>query len=150
MKIGDVVANFWKRVNKFGPLPENSPGLGPCWLWQGAPQKKGYGRVRISGKMLMVHRYSYELANGPIPDGLTLDHLCRTRLCVRPSHLEPVTNAVNIARGEGLSTVNTAKTHCPKGHPFDAVTRHGRERYCRRCRQAYDYVRYHGVPKETT
>lgn len=149
-RLRDVIANFWKRVNKNGAIPEYRPELGPCWLWLGAPQKKGYGRIRIGGKLLTVHRYAYELLKAPIPHGLTLDHLCRVRLCVRPSHLEPVTSAVNTQRGVGITATNAAKTHCPKGHPYDGINHRvrGHERICLRCRQDYDYKRYHGRPRE--
>jgi hypothetical protein len=66
-----------------------------CWLWKGSLSKEGYGRVRRHG---WAHREMYELLVGPIPDGLTLDHLCRTTRCVNPSHLEPVTFEENVRR----------------------------------------------------
>lgn len=66
--------------------------------------------------MAVSHRYSYEELIGPVPTGLTLDHLCRNRACVNPSHLEPVTHRVNILRGESPSAKNAVKTHCPAGH----------------------------------
>jgi hypothetical protein len=69
-----------------------------CWVWQGARYRTGYGCVRRSGRNLHAHRYTYEKANGPIPPGLELDHLCRNRACVNPDHLEPVTHAVNMQR----------------------------------------------------
>lgn len=68
-----------------------------CWPWRGAIQSKGYGMV---GHRL-VHRVVYELVHGPIPAGLTIDHLCRNRACANPSHLEAVTMKVNYDRGEG-------------------------------------------------
>lgn len=72
---------------------------GDCWMWNGAKNERGYGLVFRSGRAVRVHRYIYEAFNGPIPAGLQLDHLCRQRLCVRPRHLEPVTNRVNVLRG---------------------------------------------------
>jgi hypothetical protein len=69
-----------------------------CWLWNGRPGRNGYGRISIGNRVLYVHRVSYEHHVGPIPAGLTIDHLCRVRLCVRPDHLEPVTRAENTRR----------------------------------------------------
>lgn len=71
-----------------------------CWVWQGVPDgSNGYGRLRVEGRRTPAHRYFYERANGPVPNGLVLDHLCRTPLCVNPDHLEPVTIAENTRRG---------------------------------------------------
>lgn len=75
-----------------------------CWNWTGQTSgvRMRYGYLRDpkgSGCMAMAHRVIYEMARGPIPDGLFLDHLCRNSLCVNPDHLEPVTNAQNLRRG---------------------------------------------------
>lgn len=70
---------------------------GECWLWKGSFNSHGYGRFGHPAKM--AHRLVYEMYRGPIPEGLHLDHLCRTKACVNPAHLEPVTPAVNIQRG---------------------------------------------------
>jgi hypothetical protein len=101
---------FWAKINK--------EGLGGCWLWMGATTgKSGYGRIYVQRRMVLAHRFAYELTTGPIPAGMDLDHLCRTRLCVNPAHLEPVTHHENVLRGEG-GAHHAAKTHCPKGHPY--------------------------------
>ena len=71
-----------------------------CWLWQGGKNHKGYGYISVDGKMKSVHRVSYELLVGKIPDGLQLDHLCKIRNCVKPEHLDPVTLQENIKRGD--------------------------------------------------
>jgi hypothetical protein len=76
------------------------PKLGECWVWLSRLNRNGYGRLKWEGRDLMAHRLSYEVHVGPIPDGLVLDHLCRVRCCVNPSHLEPVTVQVNTPRGE--------------------------------------------------
>ena len=68
-----------------------------CWLWQGA-KKQGYGMKKINGKTWSVHRYYYQKMNGPIPPGLTIDHLCRNRSCYNPAHLEAVTQRENVKR----------------------------------------------------
>ena len=61
---------------------------------------------------------AYELLVGPIPEYLTLDHLCRVRNCVNPAHLEPVTSAENILRGMSSPAQNARKTECLNGHAF--------------------------------
>lgn len=89
-----------------------------CLIWIGATSK-GYGKATIKGKNRYAHRLSYRYYVGVIPDGFTLDHLCRNTLCVAPSHLEAVTSKVNILRGVGPAAVNSRKTHCPLGHSLD-------------------------------
>jgi hypothetical protein len=76
------------------------------------------------------------LVNGPIPDGLHLDHLCKVRNCVRPSHLEAVTPRENVMRSDGVASLNARKTHCKRGHPFSGrnlYVRPNGERACRKC-----------------
>lgn len=111
-----------------------------CWLWTGPVTPKGYGR---QGSRL-AHRVVYERLVGPIPKGLTLDHLCRQPGCVRPSHLEPVTMRVNLLRGDTVTAANAAVTECPQGHAYDAtntyVTKQG-VRQCRPCHAARERVR---------
>jgi endogenous inhibitor of DNA gyrase (YacG/DUF329 family) len=80
-----------------------------CWLWEGCT-RGGYGRLKIDGKMSEAHRASYEYHVGKIPEGLVLDHLCRNRSCINPAHLEPVTTAENIRRGE-QGSLDAMKKH---------------------------------------
>lgn len=107
-----------------------------CWLWPKFRDRDGYGRAFFRGSTWLAHRASYESLVGPIPDGLTLDHLCRTRACVNPEHLEPVTRGENLLRGETLQGINSRKTRCVNGHEFTPentyVTRSG-HRACRAC-----------------
>lgn len=120
--------------------------LGPCRVWTGACDPKGYGMINNGppeGKTVRAHRIAYTILVGPIPDGLELDHLCRRRDCWNPDHLEPVTTAENSSRGRSW-THQAAKTHCPKGHPFDVDNTYesNGKRHCRECRdssgRAYD------------
>lgn len=112
-----------------------------CWVWKGVRTDNGYGQVRIPSSLggvrrrTTAHRVVYELLVAPIPVGKVLDHLCRNHRCVNPAHLEPVTDRVNILRGEGAPSINSRKTHCGKGHPFDAIHKSGERvtRVCRRC-----------------
>lgn len=71
----------------------------PCWIWQKGEASGGYGRLSVNRRTMPVHRYFYEKEYGPVPEGKELDHLCRVRLCCRPTHVEPVTRAENLRRG---------------------------------------------------
>lgn len=72
-----------------------------CVLWTGQ-RVRGYGRISVNSRTAPVHRVMYELFAGPVPEGLTLDHLCRVRNCANVAHLEPVTLAENIRRAQRL------------------------------------------------
>lgn len=119
---------FWSRVDR-------TPA---CWLWTGSLQE-GYGRLKlVGGKVARAHRVSYELENGPIAEGMVIDHLCRNRACVNPSHLEAVSDRVNIQRGT-LGYHNRAK--CKYGHdvsqPEQVYTDRKGWRNCRECRRIW-------------
>lgn len=92
---------LWDKVRK----------TSDCWVWQGA-NNNGYGCIKVSGTNKYVHRVAWELENGPIPEGLTIDHLCKNRACVRLSHLELVTLQENLFRRWGSTS-----THYGCGHP---------------------------------
>lgn len=135
-----------------GYMPVSESG---CWLWMRFLEKGGYGLIHSDHKAKRAHRVGYELYRGQIPQGLTLDHLCRVRCCVNPWHLEAVTIGQNVLRGAGFPAVNLRKTHCMHGHALDGAnvytnpaTRH---RHCRVCARARDRKRYHkryyGVPR---
>lgn len=106
-----------------------------CWIWMGAKQGRGYGRFKVADKILLVHRWTYEWFVGPIPEGLTIDHLCRNPSCVRPDHLEPVTREENSWRGN----TNKDKTECLNGHELSGANVYvppsrPQVRECRICR----------------
>lgn len=67
---------FWRFVHK----------TDGCWLWTGGT-KNGYGEIKVNDSPVGAHRFSYEMAHGPIPEGLMACHHCDTPLCVRPDHL---------------------------------------------------------------
>lgn len=87
-----------------------------CWVWLGG-RRNSYGAIKVKGKSKLAHRVSYETFVGPIPPGLTIDHLCRQRLCINPKHLEPVTMAENHRRGAQVA-LRVPKTHCINGHAY--------------------------------
>lgn len=121
-----LAQRFWRYVAK----------TDTCWNWTGAISS-GYGVFVVDQrptKAVRSHRYSYELAHGPIPDGLTIDHLCRNKRCVNPDHLEAVTMRVNVLRNSGPSARNAIATHCIHGHPFDAENTYIKPDGRRRCR----------------
>lgn len=130
-----IEARFWRQVDQDGPVPAGAPGLGPCWLWTGRLDA-GYGRMYLASGAGRVgaHRFSYELHISPIPEGLHIDHLCRTPACVNPAHLEPVTPLENTLRGAGPSALNARKTHCLRGHLFDESNTRWRTDFKRSCR----------------
>ena len=122
------------------PRIEKQPDDG-CWLWTGAGHARtGHGMFGYNalGRNITryVHRFVYEYLVGPIPDGLVLDHLCRVTRCCNPSHLEPVSGAVNVERGVGPTAERARKTHCVNGHPLSGsnlyVTKRG-HRHCKAC-----------------
>ena len=112
-----------------------------CWNWIAGRIGTGYGLLRVSGKAVLSHRWSYEHHTGkPIPPGLVIDHLCRNPRCVNPAHLECVTMRVNTERGVLYQTLTANaknRTHCKRGHELfgDNLLRDSRgHRACRSCR----------------
>ena len=140
--VTDPNARFDARVDFQGPYSES---LGSrCWLWTGGKKPAGYGVFHTGGfanrKTHNAHRWNFERHRGPIQAGLTLDHLCRVRNCVNPAHLEPVTQAVNNARGNSVTAMNARKTHCAKGHPLAEgnLVKYDLKRGMRSCRICYN------------
>ena len=112
----------------------------------------GYGRFTHNGRRYQAHRFAYELARGPIPSGLVIDHLCRVKACCNPDHLDAVTQRTNVLRGFTVPAKHAAKTHCPHGHPYDqentiTIKRNGHhKRICRKCKNAAERLRRSGTP----
>lgn len=89
---------FWAFVDKSGE----------CWEWNGGATNHGYGVFGLAPKkMILAHRYAYEEAAGPIPEGMVIDHICHRTSCVRPLHLRAVTRKQNQENRFGASAANS-------------------------------------------
>ena len=128
------VERFWSKVQM---LP-----CGGCWIWTASTTDQGYGHFyigKVNGvkRTKAVHRIAYESEVGPVPNGMTLDHLCRNRACVNPAHLEPVSRGENVLRGQSPSAKAARKTECVRGHSLTGdnlyIRPDGGGRQCRTC-----------------
>jgi len=124
-----LIESLWQRFDR---APDG------CWVWNGSMMNEGYGVYgkRRRGESNLAHRIMYEVMVGPIPAGMTIDHLCRNRRCVNPAHLEPVSIAENVMRGESPPARNARKEACPLGHPYNAENTYmgpTGHRQCRTC-----------------
>lgn len=104
-----------------GPLSERlsfySRSVGSCRIWTGATDAWGYGKVRVGDRTVGAHRAAYELTNGRIPDGLVLDHTCRTPSCINPGHLRLATTKEN---AENLSAFSSRSSSGHRGVSWSA------------------------------
>lgn len=117
--------------------------LDACWPWNGSVVSRNRGRITNDGRLQYVHKLIWEMLNGPVPEGLELDHLCRNPNCVNPRHLEAVTHQENIRRGDNRTNNALAnKTHCPQGHEYTPENTYYQpkmptSRHCKICRREY-------------
>lgn len=136
---GDQEERFWRRIDVAGP--------DECWLWTGPVNHGGYGAIYFDGSRQSAHRVSFQLAFGPVPNGLDIDHQCHNvsdcpggpcahRRCVNPAHLRAVTRSENLTAGR---TGEHTLEECQRGHAFTPENTYigprGR-RECRACRYA--------------
>lgn len=121
---------FWSMVKKGST----------CWEWTGRVESNGYARIKASPRTwnvdrptnVLVHRVSWYLHFGKIPEEMTVDHLCKNRACVNPHHLDLVPLEENARR---KTVWQSLKTECPRGHEYDETnTRvYQGKRYCKAC-----------------
>ncbi len=74
-----------------------------CWIWKQYISPKGYGQLTYKQKVYRAHRFFWLQYNGSLPNWNkreVLDHLCKNKLCVNPSHLESTTVSINTRRGK--------------------------------------------------
>lgn len=114
-----------------------------CWIWKQGTDTHGYPKANVNPghRTRLVHRVSYEVFVGPIPDGLELDHLCHRILCVRPLHLSPVTTAENSRRSTSMAAMQGRSATCwscgeAKAPAGRARQRKGSRRFCPACARA--------------
>lgn len=115
-----------------------------CLLWTGHRNAKGYGIFYLSKQFdcrpVLAHRVAWVIAGNVLLPELVLDHTCRVHACVHisPEHIEQVSNAVNVLRGEGITANNKRKTSCPKGHAYEPSNTyiHKGKRSCLTCLHA--------------
>lgn len=108
-----------------------------CIVWTGG-SAKGYGRIYHDGRTRPTHRVAFELFRGPIPAGFDINHLCRNKACMNPTHLEAVTRSENLRYDYAIKpwgNQNTGKTHCQRGHEYAGANLRviSGKRYCKTC-----------------
>ena len=130
MKGQSIQERFWSKVDK---------SQGECWNWTANAPGKRYGHFFLNGKARIAHRVAYELQKGPIPEGLTIDHLCRNTFCVRGDHLEAVPQRVNTIRGISPIARNANALVCIRGHPLVGLNLYvypkSGKRACKECQR---------------
>lgn len=137
-------------TDRDGPTSDHRPDLGPCWVWTGGTVR-GYAYIRVGKRKVQAYRVNYERWIGPIPAGAVMDHLCRVRRCVRPTHVEPTTYRQNTIRSPlHTGMVKASRDRCSQGHPFDKKNTYvppgSNLRQCRRCNATNKLIRTGGVP----
>lgn len=143
---------FWAKIQRGA---DNE-----CWPWTAGCTAQGYGGFHpTKTRMVLAHRYAYELTYGPVPEGLHVDHTCHNgtecqpgpkcphRKCCNPRHLDPTEPVANVQRSHNA---NHRKTHCPKNHPYTPENTYWQQprkpgnrplRKCRQCQCERDRAR---------
>lgn len=119
-----LTRNWWADVDVCALEPR------ACWPWRKSLGSHGYGQTWDGTTVRLAHRVAWTLYHmEQIPDGMTIDHICRNRRCCRPKHMRLLTNVENATdNGQGR------KTHCPALHPYDEANTYVDPKGHRRCR----------------
>jgi hypothetical protein len=132
-----LALRFWSKVNKNGPTPSHMQHLGPCWVWIGSSDGKGYGGIRDAGRrgrLLKAHRVSWSMHSGRLTDWMIVCHRCDNPACVRPEHLFVGTQRDNV-----LDAVSKGRTPA-KMYP-ERVVRGERHRSAKLTQAQVDEIR---------
>ncbi len=139
MKTRPIPEHLYGKLSaRLGKVTKKTDHCWNCTAWKNA---KGYALIMVYSPGLrfqvFAHRAAWTIQNGPIPEGLVIDHLCKNRACVNTSHMEVVTLKENTLRGTGPTAINARRATCKAGHPYSeatllTVTKNDRRR-CRIC-----------------
>lgn len=107
---------------------------GECLVWAGAIRPNGYGVMWDGQRVVRVHRWAYEQANGPIPEGADIDHICGNRACAEASHLRVTSrkqNMENLTRPNRNSPAGVRGVHrnTSGGKPWRVRVKHNYREY---------------------
>jgi hypothetical protein len=106
--------------------------VGDCHLWKNYLDRDGYGSFYFQKKNRRAQRVAYYFANGDIPEGMVIDHICKNRHCVNPEHLRCITTSQNsLENSRSVGAINRMKEFCKYGHKLDR--KYGKQRYCSIC-----------------
>lgn len=152
-----------RDIQRFHSKVDRSGGPSACWPWRDVPSSTGHGSMGVGGRKgrkVLAHHVAYELANGPIPSGLDVDHVCHNadrgcyankkcphRRCCNDAHLEAVTRRVNLLRGKTITARNAAVTHCRRGHPYSEANTRFSRKGSRMCKTCQDKVEFRKTPR---
>lgn len=142
-ELKSTAGRFWSHVS----IPRSRIRLDKCWVWTGA-KHKGYGQFTLrwfkntEGKWrcqtVRAHRFAYELIEGPIPEGLTIEHECQNKACIRPGpgHCIPMTRGENSRRGNTRTICKAGLHEMTGNNVIRRPSRPATSGECRACANA--------------